>query len=156
MALFAELVGYATTFATIGYALRQSRIEDSLSIKAELKFVALFSSFAALPWFVTNMVKPAREFAVVQFPIVPLYAATIAFVMVVISIYYPLFKARALAIADARVAAQSTQTLAGVLSSADGYAAFERFLAQEFSVENLLFWTDVQLYKVRAVCACIL
>jgi hypothetical protein len=41
-----------------------------------------------------------------------------------------------------------------VLSSPEGYDAFEKFLAQEFSVENLLFWSDVQIYKAQVtLCA---
>ena len=61
VALFAELLGYASSFATIGYQLSKAKLQDSLFIKTELKFCAIFASVAALPWFVTVRASASRR-----------------------------------------------------------------------------------------------
>lgn len=147
---FAELLAYASTFATIGYQLSKAHFEDNLFIKAELKFLAAFAAIASLPWFLVAMIAPAREFAMVTYPIVPFYSAMIGCIMVCVSIYFPLYKCYRLAVLEAQ---ETTQTLTGVLSTPEGRDAFAQFLAGEFSPENLMFWLDSQSYS-RMATAC--
>jgi hypothetical protein len=60
IALFLELLGYGSGFAVIGYLLSKAGLEDSLYIKAELKFCAIFSSVASIPWFCVAMIPQVR------------------------------------------------------------------------------------------------
>ena len=136
--------------ALIGYQLSKAHFEDNLFIKAELKFLAAFAAIASLPWFLVAMIAPAREFAMVTYPIVPFYSAMIGCIMVCVSLYFPLYKSARLAVLEAQ---ETTQTLAGVLSTPEGRDAFAQFLAGEFSPENLMFWLDSQSYS-RMATAC--
>jgi hypothetical protein len=88
---------------------------------------------------------------VTQNPIVSLYSAGIAFIMICVSVLYPVWIAMRLRKTDQLAAVQSTQTLNGVLSTPEGYATFEAFLAKEFSVENLLFWSEARYFKNRVI-----
>jgi hypothetical protein len=55
---------------------------------------------------------------------------------------------------DVTPAPTRIKTFRDLLYSPEGYESFKRFLTSEFSVENLVFWTEVVAVAARAAALC--
>lgn len=137
------MAGYFFTFAFFTYKLRQ--VVEGFMIKQEMFWTATLGVLF-IPWMLFN-----TSFESANNDIFPF--STLCLVMGValqfgISTIWPLWKSlEPPAMDEVTGAPADVSTLAGLLSSKLGVASFKKFLTKEFSVENILFYEEIEEYR---------
>jgi len=139
-ALAGILLVYIISFLLFSYRLR--RVADGFHIKNELKFTGLVVILALIPWVLFNTNLQAYN---LDFPY-----STLSLVLALIFVFYgstfwPLFRSiyKPPKIIDTQLP-DNLDNLSSVIGTQEGFEAFRKFLVDEFSVENLLFYVDIE------------
>lgn len=137
---------YILCFAAFAFNLRQ--VVDAFMIKEELRFTALVGVLAVLPWFLFN--NAFRDVNVNVFPFSTLVLVLAVTFAMGASTFYPLYRSvySPPPLDDLNVPADMA-TLRGLISDPDGFESFKEFLSKEFSVENILFWKEVEDFRQK-------
>jgi hypothetical protein len=144
--LAAYAAGYILLFLAFGWNLRQ--VVDGFMIKQELRFTAFIGVAVVIPWFIFNNVFQSVNTSV--FPFSTFVILVGIFFAMAASTGLPLYRSiyKPLALDDLHVA-EDIATLKGLLSDPDGFNSFKNFLSHEFSVENILFWREVEDFRQK-------
>eukprot|EP01083_Nonionella_stella_P120644 361654_1 len=141
------LAGYGLTYLTIFFAFSIVLWDksDAYYIKVELKYSALIASLCLIPWFVLNLKATASWNAQRNLSTLSLLSGIIY--LFCASIAYPLFRTY-VEPPDVKVETPDhINTTEKLLKSREGFLAFERFLATEFSVQHIYFWRDADEFR---------
>ncbi len=146
-ALLAGYVGaFVLCYLFFGWNLRQ--VVDAFQIKEELRYTGVVGILAVIPWFLFNNTYRSIDTDVFPFSsVVIVIAITFALFF---STAWPLYRSifQPLALDDLNVP-DDIKSLRGLLSDVDGFKSFKSFLSQEFSVENILFWHEVEDFRSK-------
>lgn len=144
----AYAAAYVTIFCCFAFKLRNVR--DVFGIQQELKITGLIGIICLLPWTIFNTA--AEEFNAAVFPFSTFFLLMAVAQAFFTSTLWPLYRSiYRQTEEDATKLPENVDTLTGVLSSPPGVRAFKEFLIKEFSVENLLFFMEVEQF--RGACA---
>jgi len=132
---------YITCFLIFAYKLRQ--VVDGFNIKNELKLTGAIGLAAVIPWFIFN-----TTYADINGRVFPFSTLSLVIAMVfafLTSTIYPLFRTyyKPPEVMMAELP-QDLDKLESLLVTKQGFESFRKFLTAEFSVENLLFYADVE------------
>lgn len=136
---------YVVIFSSLAWRLRQ--VVDGFFIKEELRISGIVALLAVGPWLLFNTLFESANEDIFPFSTaVVVVAVAAAFTTSTIwplyrSIYHPAAAAQNLDVPE------RIDNLRGLLSYPQGYESFKKFLATEFSVENLLFYSEVEYYR---------
>ena len=137
--------GYLIIFVFFGWNLRS--VVDGFKIKEELRFTGIVGIVAVIPWFIFNSLLEKVNNEVFPFStLVLLLTIIVAFAA---STFWPLYRSLFRPPAVSLNVPENINTLEGLLSDDEGFTSFKEFLSKEFSVENLLFWKEVDLYRKK-------
>lgn len=137
---------YVCIFCYLAWHLRG--VADNFKIKTELKITGVTGIVAVIPWFIFNNVFEHTNSTV--FPFSTLFLILCIVTAFVTSTIWPLYTS----FVDKDAMRYETvetntayHTLSGLLQSTSGVEAFMQFLTKEFSVENILFYFDVEQFR---------
>jgi len=132
---------YIFCFLLFAYKLRQ--VVDGFNIKNELKLTGLIGVIAVIPWFLFNQIYYDINSSVFPFSTLSLLIGL--FFAFLNSTMYPLirtyYKPPTVTFAELP---QDLDKLESLITTKQGFESFRKFLTAEFSVENLLFYADVE------------
>jgi hypothetical protein len=141
--LAAYVVLYVTVFSLFAFSLRG--VMDGFKIKAELKSTGIIGILAVVPWFLFNNISSLKTINENSFPfstVSLIAAATSAFITsTIIPLFESIFQPPILT--DLSIPS-NLNTLAGLIGTPVGLRLFQQFLSKEFSVENILFYQEVE------------
>jgi len=145
------IVGYIVVF--VGFAVGLRNIVDGFHIKEELKWTAVIGLAAVVPWYIFNIndSEPKRINDNI-FPFSTLALITAVAFAFFASTVWPLYRSiwQPPILEDLNIP-DSVTTLRGILSTPLGVDSFKRFLTKEFSVENILFYLEVEDYRKKKI-----
>jgi len=131
---------YILVLLFFAYQLRQ--VVDGFQIKNELKFTGVFAVIGIIPWLLFN-----EEYAS-QNSIFPY--STLSILVAIIGAFsastlWPLYRSiyRPPKIVTTEIP-ENLESLGALISTKEGFDSFRKFLTAEFSVENLLFFADIE------------
>eukprot|EP01006_Ploeotia_vitrea_P039096 TRINITY_DN66311_c4_g4_i2.p1 TRINITY_DN66311_c4_g4~~TRINITY_DN66311_c4_g4_i2.p1 ORF type:complete len:556 (-),score=324.22 TRINITY_DN66311_c4_g4_i2:198-1865(-) len=130
----------------LGFALNLRQVVDGFRIKEELRVTGVISILAVIPWFLFNNVWESANNSTFPFSTLALIVAIItAFVA---STVWPLYRSivRPPSLDHLNIP-DNVSSLDGLLTVPEGFQSFKEFLSREFSVENLLFWQEVERFR---------
>jgi len=131
---------YAFIFLVFAWGLRA--VVDGFKIKTELKFTGVIAIFAVIPWLLFNDKYKTQNADIFPFSTLALLVAVVfAFGA---STLWPLFRSIYKPPQVDLDVPENLDHLNALILSPDGFESFRRFLTSEFSVENLLFWADIE------------
>jgi len=117
-------------------------VVDGFQIKNELKFTGVFAVIGIIPWLLFN-----EEYAS-QNSIFPY--STLSILVAIIGAFsastlWPLYRSiyRPPKIVTTEIP-ENLESLGALISTKEGFDSFRKFLTAEFSVENLLFFADIE------------
>jgi len=135
------VVVYATLLSALAVALRS--VADGFKIKEELRFTGIVGMLAVIPWIIFNT--SLKEFNKDVFPVSTLCLLVAVVAALSASTAWPLYRSiYEPPVIDTRDIPQNYNTFVGLLSIPQGVESFKKFLTKEFSVENLLFFLEVE------------
>jgi hypothetical protein len=136
-------------FIFIGFAISLRAIDDGFKIKAELKVTGAIGICAVIPWVIFNNQLEDVNNEVFPFSTLFLIIAVGAALSAstVWPLYRSIFQPPALQVNVSDDCDVDITTLKGIVSSILGHKSFEAFLTKEFSVENLLFYKEVETFQ---------
>lgn len=142
--LAAYMFCYVAFFLGFTFKLRQ--VVEGFRIKEELFVTALIAPFVFIPWFLFNSSFEDVNNDIFPFSTLCLVLGVVA--QFTVSTIWPLWQSLTPPSMDAIVVAPAdVNTLAGVLSTKKGVMTFKSFLTKEFSVENVLFYEEIEQYR---------
>jgi hypothetical protein len=135
---------YVLSFLGFAYGLRQ--VNDAFKMKEELRATGICGVIAVIPWAIFN--GPAKHINADVFPfstVALLVAVEAAFCgCTIFPLYRSIYKPPQV---DDKDVPESLNNLSAILASPSGFENFKKFLTSEFSVENLLFWAEIEKYR---------
>jgi len=137
---------YIVCFIYFGFSLRA--VVDGFKIKSELKATSLVCLLAVIPWFVFNNLE--KEINRDTFPFSTLALIVAAVAAFVLSTVVPLYRSLSLGadvLGELKDVPEDLTSLRGLLQTSAGFESFKKFLTKEFSVENILFWAEVDSFR---------
>jgi len=144
LAVYAAI--YVLCFLAFAVNLRQ--VVDGFMIKEELRYTGLVGVLAVVPWVIFNNV--LKEINRDTFPFSTLVLLIAISFALGLSTFWPLYRSiyKPPVLEDLHVP-DNIRTLSGLLSDPDGFTSFKLFLSKEFSVENILFWKEVEEFRLK-------
>jgi len=145
--IIAYVVAYALAFVYFAFRLRQ--VVDGFKIKEELGFTGALLSACLIPWVVFNNYEATINNEIFPFSTFFLIIGmSIAFCA---STVWPLYRSYFAppAVDENGHVSHDLTTLQGVLSDKAGLSSFKKFLTKEFSVENILFYEEIEDYRKK-------
>jgi len=147
--LGAYAVIYLAAFIYFAFKLRQ--VVDAFKIKEELKYTAAIAIIVFIPWAVFNNLSAARTVNNETFPFRTMFLLIGVNVAICLSTIWPLY--RSYVLDDTLGVTLEEQgdltTLLGCLNDKGGLMGFKKFLTKEFSVENILFYEEIEEYRTK-------
>ena len=135
------------TLTALYFHLHFSFFCPILRIAVELRWVSLILLIETVVWSVCLLVPDIKD-AIDDFPL----TATIVMVALTfswaLSLLMPLLMSLLHPIVP--LTGDEMKSLPGLLTTSAGYDSFHDFLKLEFSIENLYFWSEVNLYRQHA------
>ena len=142
--LGAEVFVYLLVFTILALEMRE--VVDGFNIKAELKITGVVAVVAVVPWFIFN--NQAEDINNDVFPFSTLFLCLAIGAAFFTSTLWPLYRSIwAPPKLTGFAVPENINTLDGLLHEPDGFESFKVFLAKEFSVENILFWAEVEEFR---------
>jgi len=139
------VAGYVCVFMWFAFKLRQ--VVDGFKIKEEMKITGAMGIFVFVPWIVFNTrVKSINN---TVFPFSTLFLVLGASLAFVISTLYPLYRSLEPPTLEMDNVPEDISSLQGLLANKLGVASFKKFLTKEFSVENILFYEEIEDYRKK-------
>jgi len=136
---------YAAIFLIFAWGLRA--VVDGFKIKTELKFTGAIAIAAVIPWLLFNDKYKTQNADIFPFSTLALLVAVVfAFGA---STLWPLFRSIYKPPQVDLDVPENLDHLHALILSQDGFESFRRFLTSEFSVENLLFWVDIEDLRTK-------
>jgi len=144
--LAAYVVSYVVVFLFLAFKLRQ--VVDGFKIKEELKFTGWTAVSVLIPWILFNF--PLTNVNEEVFPFSTFFLVLGVSAAFCVSTLWPLYRSYFAppSIEEANVPEDLT-TLQGLLAHKAGIASFKKFLTKEFSVENILFFEEIEEYRKK-------
>jgi len=148
---FTILASYAALYlaAFIYFAIKLRQVVDAFKIKEELKWTAAIGIVCLIPWVIFNSLSSAREVNTDTFPFSTLFLLIGVGSALFLSTMWPLYRSYAHVEGALSEDTSDLTTLQGCLSDKNGLNAFKKFLTKEFSVENILFYEEIEEYRAR-------
>lgn len=144
--LAAYILVYIIVFVYFSFSLRT--VVENFRIKAEFKATAIIGISAAILWIIFNQVGSLKDDNSRVFPFSTLFLALGILAAFSASTLFPLLKSYSSqtvkVVADVP---DDISSLSALLSTEMGIQSFTAFLKTEFSVENVLFYKEVQQYR---------
>jgi len=138
---------YAVIFLVFAIGLRA--VVDGFKIKTELKFTGVIAIAAVIPWLLFNDKYKTQNADIFPFSTLALLVAVVfAFGA---STLWPLFRSIYKPPQVDLDVPENLDHLHALILSPDGFESFRRFLTSEFSVENLLFWADIEDLRRKVI-----
>jgi len=137
---------YVAVFVVFAFAMRA--VVENFRIKEELKWTGLLAIAAVIPWLIFN--NAAKTVNTTIFPFSTLFVVIAVSVAFLLSTLWPLYRSITQAQAtmlDMETIPDNMDTLTGILSTPSGVESFKKFLTKEFSVENILFYLEVEDFR---------
>jgi hypothetical protein len=137
---------YVAAFLILAWGLR--KVVDGFKIKTELKVTGVVAICAVIPWLIFN-----DQFQDINRKVFPfstlslLIAIMFAFIA---STVWPLWRSifKPPKIEDTDIP-ENLENLASLIGTKEGFESFRKFLTAEFSVENLLFYADIEDFRKK-------
>jgi len=140
------VVGYVVVFLFFAFKLRQ--VVDGFKIKEELKVTGVIAIVIVIPWILFNSVVKTINNEV--FPFSTFFLILGVSAAFCVSTLWPLYRSYfAPPNIEASDVPEDLTTLQGLLSHKAGIASFKKFLTKEFSVENILFFEEIEEYRKK-------
>jgi len=145
------LASYAVMYlaAFIYFAFKLRQVVDAFKIKEELKWTAAVAIVVFIPWAVFNNLSSARTVNNDVFPFSTMFLLIGVSVAIGLSTIWPLYRSYALEDGVALDDQGDLTTLLGCLNDKGGLSGFKKFLTKEFSVENILFYEEIEEYRTK-------
>jgi hypothetical protein len=132
-------------------AAKISHIADAFFIATELRLTAAVALVAAVVWTVFQFAPVLKDWNDDHFPVSTLMVLLVAAACLALSIAWPLYRSYVNPPQATIASAEKLETLSELLKIEEAARAFKEFLVTEFSVENLLFWQDVEDIRAEAL-----
>jgi len=141
--LGAYVVGYTIIFLWFAFKLRE--VVDGFMLKPEMKITGVMGIFMWLPWIVFN--SALQDLNIKVFPFSTLFLVLGASLAFIASTVWPLYRSLKPPMMELDNVPEDISSLQGLLSHKAGVASFKKFLTKEFSVENILFYEEIEEYR---------
>jgi len=129
----------------MAFKLRQ--VVDGFKIKEELRLTGIVAICVCIPWIGFN--NWAKRINNEVFPFSTFFLLVGVSVAFGLSTLWPLYRSYfAPPMIEDRFS-RDLDTLQGLLSDKEGLASFKQFLTKEFSVENILFYEEIEEYRAK-------
>jgi hypothetical protein len=147
LSVLAVYVGvYVCIFLWFAFKLRQ--VVDGFKIKEEMKLSGTIAVIVFIPWVIFN--QSAKTINRETFPFSTLFLLLGVSSAFAGSTLWPLYRTyQPLEEIHSLQIPEDVNTLHGVLSTAEGVKSFRKYLTTEFSVENILFYSEVEEYRAK-------
>jgi len=145
--IIAYVLAYAGAF--LGFAFKLRQVVDGFKVKEELGFTGLLVCLSLVPWVIFNSY--ATNINNEVFPFSSLFLMMGVSISFCASTIWPLYRSYFAppAIEEFGQSSKDLTTLQGVLSDRGGISSFKKFLTKEFSVENILFYEEIEEYRKK-------
>jgi len=127
--------------------LRQ--VVDGFKIKEELRNTGIVAIVVFIPWIVFNNAKSAKYVNDEVFPFSTFFLLVGVSVTLGLSTIWPLYLSYFAPPMIEDAYSSDLSTLHGLLQDKVGLASFKQFLTKEFSVENILFYEEIEEYRAK-------
>jgi hypothetical protein len=137
---------YVAVFIVFAFGMRA--VVENFRIKEELKWTGLLAIAAVIPWLIFN--NAAKSVNTTIFPFSTLFVVIAVSIAFLLSTLWPLYRSLSQAQAsmlDMETIPDNLDTLTGILTTVSGVESFKKFLTKEFSVENILFYLEVEEFR---------
>jgi len=137
---------YVAVFVVFAFSMRT--VVENFRIKEELKWTGLLAIAAVIPWLIFN--NAAKTVNTTIFPFSTLFVVIAVSIAFLLSTLWPLYRSITQSQAtmlDMEAIPDNMDTLTGILSTPTGIDSFKKFLTKEFSVENILFYLEVEEFR---------
>jgi len=136
---------YLAVFFTFAYKLRQ--VVDGFKIKEELALTGFIAIACAIPWIAFNNF--AKQINNDVFPFSTFFLLLGVAAAFGLSTLWPLFLSYFAPPSMEEGDGGDLTTLTGLLNDKEGLTSFKQFLTKEFSVENILFYEEIEEYRTK-------
>jgi len=130
------------------FAFQMRTVVENFRIKEELKWTGLLAIAAVIPWLAFN--SAGKTVNATVFPFSTLFVVIAVSIAFLLSTWWPLYRSifsTQMVILDMGTIPDNMDTLSGILSTPSGVDSFKKFLTKEFSVENILFYLEVEEFR---------
>jgi len=136
---------YACVFLLFAYKLRE--VVDGFWLKPEMRLTGVLAIIVWIPWLIFNgpLVGPNNT----VFPFSTLVLVIGGSICFIASTLWPLYRSLEPPVTDMDNVPEDISSLRGLLAHKSGVASFKKFLTKEFSVENILFYEEIEEYRVK-------
>jgi len=145
--LAAYVALYLFFFFIMANKLRQ--VVDGFKIKEELRNTGIVAIVVFIPWIVFNNAKSAKYVNDEVFPFSTFFLLVGVSVTLGLSTIWPLYLSYFAPPMIEDAYSSDLSTLHGLLQDKVGLASFKQFLTKEFSVENILFYEEIEEYRAK-------
>jgi len=139
------VLAYSVVFSWFAHALRQ--VVEGFRIKEEMKFTGILALVVFIPWVMFNAIFDTINDSVFPFSTLAMWiGVSLAFI---VSTLVPLFRSLSPPDIGLENLPSDLGTLEGLLTDKKGVASFKKFLTKEFSVENILFYEEIEEFRKK-------
>lgn len=144
--LASYMLVFLVIFIFFAYTLRGAH--DGFYIRQELKLTGTLSIPTVFVWLLFNNVGVFKTINNTVFPFSTLSFTACGCLALIFSTLWPLFRSIFQPPVLHRLdIANDLGTLEGILRDEEGHRSFQKFLTKEFSVENILFWREIEEFR---------
>ena len=137
-----------------GFAWGLRGVTENFHIVSELRRTGTVGILSAIPWVIFTQVHYLQDNVnnlVFPFSTLCLIVAIAAAftISTLFPLYYSIFESHLATRDFSTTSTGDLSSLRGIISSPAGFAAFREFLTKEFSVENILFYAEVEKHREK-------
>jgi len=140
---------YIVSFVFFSYGLRS--VVDNFRIKEELRSTGVIGIIAVIIYGIFNVGAKTTNNHVFPFSTLGLLVAVIYafFASTIGPLWRTYHQPPNLKVDDNAVDVKALESLSALILNDAGFESFRKFLSAEFSVENLLFWKDIDTFRKK-------